>query len=84
MEWFQANHMKANSEKFQVMFLNKNDITRNQPLVIDNECIRSLSSINVLGIGIDKNLNFSIYLDDVYNQTSKQINALKRIKHYFG
>ena len=82
MEWFQANHMKANSEKFQVMFLNKNDITSNHTLVINNECTRSLSSINVLGIGIDKNLNFSIHLDDVCNQTSKQINALKRIKHY--
>lgn len=82
MEWFQANYMKANAEKFQLMFLSKKDTTNNQTLRINDKFIKSSSSINVLGIEIDSKLNFKIHIDDICNQTSKQINALKRIKHY--
>ena len=82
MEWFQANYMKANAEKFQLMFLSKQDTTNNQTLRINDKFIKSSSSINVLGIEIASKLNFKIHIDDICNHTSKQINALKRIKHY--
>jgi len=81
-EWFHANYMKANSDKFQIMFLSKQDITKDETLLLQNELIKASSSINVLGVEIDNQLNFNNHINNLCSQTSKQINALKRIKQH--
>ena len=82
MEWFEQNNMKANASKFQLMYLNrKNDLT-DSTIMIGNTKIQASSSIDILGVEIDKQLNFKGHIDEICCQTGKQINALKRIKHH--
>ena len=83
MKWFQFNNMKANADKFQLMFLSRNHSNNEITINIGNYSIQSSSSITILGVEFDNNLNFANHTDELCKQTSKQINALKRIKNYF-
>ena len=81
MTWFCSNNMKANADKFQLMFISKNDITENLHLNINDKLVYSSLSIDILGVEIDNKLNFNICIDNICKKASKQINTLKRIKH---
>ena len=76
LQWFQLNLMKANAEKFQLMVLGRN--TELSQLSIMDGAVKASSSIIVLGVELDENLNFKNHINNVCNKTSKQINALKR------
>ena len=83
MKWFEKNSMKANANKFQLMFLSRNkDVGYENKLTVDNIDITSSDSIHILGVELDKNLKFNRHTDEICSQAGKQINALKRIKHY--
>ena len=64
------------------MILNEGCITYNQVLRIRNNYISSNTSINELGLEIDNRINCNLLINELCNQASKQINALKRMKHY--
>jgi hypothetical protein len=81
MQWFQSNNMKANAEKFQLMFLSRHQSYLDLTLEVANCIIEASSSINILGVEFDNKLNFANHIDELCCQTSKQINALKRMKH---
>ena len=81
IDWFKLNKMKANAEKFQVMFLNRHESVVNKELIVNGTEIKSTKSINILGIELDNDLSFDLHINDICNQTGKQVNALKRIKH---
>ena len=84
MKWFEVNSMKANASKFQLMFLKRNpqNPVENETIKIGDSEIKASRSINILGVEIDKDLKFNLHIDEICGQTSKQINALKRIRHY--
>ena len=82
MKWFNENGMKANAEKFQLMFLNRNMSYSEQSLEFHDCVIRATSRINILGIEFDDKIKFESHIDEICNQTSKQVNALKRMKHH--
>ena len=82
MQWFESNNMKANADKFQLMFLNRHNAYLDKPLQINMCTIRASSNITILGVEIDNKLNFESHINEICNKTSKQINALKRMKHF--
>ena len=83
MKWFDMNSMKANANKFQLMFLSRNkDMRLENKITLNNIDITSSESINILGVELDMNLKFNKHIDGICSQAGKQINALKRIKHY--
>ena len=82
MEWFKSNNMKANANKFQLMYISRNGQIENETLNLGDELINSSQSINVLGVEIDRQLKFNLHIDEICGQTGKQVNALKRIRHY--
>jgi len=84
MEWFERNNMKANANKFQVMFLSRNNKVKNQSITIDGIEIKASQSIVILGVELDRELRFNSHIDAICSQTGKQINALKRMKHYLN
>jgi len=84
MEWFERNNMKANASKFQVMFLSRNSDTNNQSISIDGIEIKTSQSIVILGVELDRELKFNAQIDAICSQIGKQINALKRMKHYLN
>ena len=82
MKWFEMNNMKANANKFQLMFLTRTKSLINNIIKVGQTEIKSSKTINILGIELDNNLKFNLHIDEVCSQTGKQVNALKRIKHY--
>jgi hypothetical protein len=84
MKWFEINSMKANASKFQLMYLTRSNqnMIGNDTLRIGDAEIKPAQSVNILGVEIDKDLKFNMHIDEVCRQTGKQINALKRIRHY--
>ena len=82
MQWFTKNSMRANASNFQVMFLCKNIDLNNNVIKVNDTNIEASNSINILGIELDKDLKFQLQIDNICCQTGKQINALKRIRHY--
>ena len=55
--WFKISSMKANQEKFQFMILSKK-LYQPQKLSIDIFTIDESDEVELLGLNIDKGLNF--------------------------
>ena len=64
LNWFKDNQMVANRGKFQFMILSKNTI--NQSIVINNKTTESSKSKKLLGLTIDKKLNFGIHTNNIF------------------
>ena len=61
IQWFKDNEIVANSSKLQLMFLSKYKNIENN-MSFDRETIKSSDSVELLGITLDKNINFTKYL----------------------
>ena len=79
LKWFKDNQMMNNSGKFQFMILSKNTI--NKLIVIGNKTIVSSKSVKLLGLTIDKKLNFGIHINNICKVPSVKIKSLGRIRN---
>ena len=63
INWFTKNEMIINPDKFQAIILDKkkSNLT-NIPLTVDNQTIKSVPSVELLGIHLDDKLNFNLLL----------------------
>ena len=66
-DWFKKNQMIVNPDKFQVIIIDKKkgDHT-NENVVIDNKQIKTVPSVELLGIQLDDKLNFSPHMANIY------------------
>ena len=73
IEWFKKNKMIVNPDKIQAIILNKksSDLT-NIKFQVDNQVIKSLSSVELLGIQIDEKIDFNLQISKFVNL--RQIN----------
>ena len=73
IEWFKKNKMIVNPDKFQAIVLNKksSDLT-NIKFQVDSQVIKSLSSVELLGIQIEDKLDFNLQISKFVNL--RQIN----------
>ena len=71
------NKMIVNPNKFQAIVLNKklSDLT-NANFQIDNQVIRSVSSVELLGIQIEDKLNSSLHISKICKSATNQLNPL--------
>ena len=84
IEWFTNNGMKANPDKFQFMILSSSSLAPVE-LVLDNStCIISQDCVKVLGITIDKQLNFNEHISLCCTKAARQLNAFARIFKYLN
>ena len=60
--WFKINYMKANPEKFQFMILSQKSY-QPQKLSINTFKINESDEVELLGLTINKGLNFSQHID---------------------
>ena len=60
------NKMIVNPQKFQAIVLNKkrSDLT-NTNFQVDNQVIKSVSSVELLGIQINGKLNFNLHISKI-------------------
>jgi hypothetical protein len=64
--WYKANFLKGNISKYQAMITNKN--SKQLDIKIENQIIKTTEELKLLGVVIDKNLNFSEHnITDINN-----------------
>ena len=61
LNWFQINKMKSNDDKCKLIIAN-HEYTN---LTLGNESIEASSTVELLGIKFDNNLNFNEYVSDL-------------------
>ena len=62
--WFKINSMKKNPEKFQFMILSKKSYEP-QKRSVNTYTIKESDEVELLGLTIDKELNFSKHIDNL-------------------
>ena len=84
-DWFKKNQMIVNPDKFQVIITNtkKRDHT-NENVVIDNKQIKTVPSVELLGIQLDTKLNFSPHISNICKSAANQLNALIRLQKFLS
>ena len=81
LEWFTINEMKPNADKCHLLVANLKDITS---IKLGNEEITNDQSVELLGIKIDNNLNFSEHVTKLCKKGSQKLHALARISKYIS
>ena len=81
IDWFDSNFLHANPNKFQaIIFVN------NKPESIKRSAninVQTTNVIKLLGVYIDKELNFNYHISGLCNKVGKKINALARLSNTF-
>ena len=83
IQWFSENGMKANPNKFQFIVAHRyTDVT--DPIMIGSLSLNPEPHVKLLGITIDKRLNFDFYVNSLCKRAGKQLNVLKRFSNILG
>lgn len=82
IKWFKDNGMQANADKFQFMLVSPRITDAISINICENVTITSEPHVKVLGIIIDRNLNFSEQVSASCKKAARQLNALARISNF--
>jgi hypothetical protein len=81
--WLKLNRLSLNVAKTKIMIFHTPNKSTVQPkLIIDGTEIGHVSSFSLLGIIIDKHLNWSGHINHISKKISKSICILNKLKHY--
>ena len=71
------NKMIVNPAKLQMAVLNKmrSDLT-NTNFQVDNQLVKSVSSVELLGVQIDDKLNFNLLISTLCKSAANQLNQV--------
>jgi ribonuclease P/MRP protein subunit RPP40 len=79
LEWFKLNHMKANPSKFQTISVGA-DKNSKLSVTINNTDIKECDEcVKLVGVYIDKQLNFTKHIKEICIKAGRQLNVLKRL-----
>ena len=78
IDWFRMNEMKLNNDKCHLFLCNHG----NASVTLGREVITTSNSIELLGVKIDNNLNFTDYVTELYKKGNQKFHALSRISSY--
>ena len=85
IKWFKYNKMIVNPEKFQAIILNKKKNNHTQEIIkIGKNVVKVKSSVKLLGVQIDSELNFNLHIANICRSAVNQLNALIRLKNFVG
>ena len=85
IDWFTKNEMIINQDKFQAtIFDKKKSNLTNNPLTIDNQTIKSVLSVELLGIHLDNKLTLNLHISSICRSATNQLNTLIRLKSYLS
>ena len=82
LDWFKINSLKENSENFQLMILSKKSY-QPQKLSVNIFTIDQSDEVELLGLTINKKLNFSKHIDKLCRNAQNKLHALKQISNAF-
>ena len=84
LHWFKTISMKTNPEKFQFMTLSKKSFCKTRKLSVNTFTIDESDEVELLGLTIDKELNFSKHIDKLCRNAQYKLHALRRIRKYLS
>ena len=84
IDWFERNLMKANPDKFTVMFLTPTRAVDDFPeyLLVNDVSIARKNVTKLLGVVLDDKLLYNKHIEQLCAKASRQLNALIRIRRY--
>ena len=80
LKWFRDNEMKSNDDKCHLIVSH----LENEYINIGSEVIESSESVELLGIKIDKSLNFTDHVSGLLKKGNQKLYALARISKYLS
>ena len=80
LDWFRKNEMKPNNDKCHLIVCNVDNVFVN----IGNETIVTSDYVELLGVTIDKNLNFTDHVSKHCKKCNQKLHALARISKYLS
>ena len=79
IKWLKNDEMVANPSKFQLTFLSKyRNIEKNTSF--DGKTIKSSDTIELLGITLNKNINFKRHIQNICRKANNETKVLLRIR----
>ena len=85
IKWFSENKMLVNPGKFKSIVIQKgNQTSKPKQFLIGSDLVEVASSVKLLGIHIDDQLSFNLYISNICKSSSKQLSAVVRLKCFFG
>ena len=85
IKWFKDNKMIINPGKFQAIILDKKKTNHTQETIkTDNKAGKIESSVKLLGIQIDAELDFNLHIANICRRTANQLNPLIRLRKFLG
>ena len=79
LDWFDANYLQANPDKFQFILLHKHKLEYN--VNIRNVILPSEDSVKLLGVHIDYRLDFNKHISETCSKAGRQLSALGRLSN---
>ena len=80
-KWFKENSFEANPVKFQPMLISSRDKTDLKLNVsVDGTMLETAESIKILGVTVDRKLNFNDHVSQMCTKAGRQLNVLQRLK----
>ena len=71
--------MVVNQDEFKAITLDKRKIDHaDERIAADNQQIKFVSSVKLLGLQFDEKLNFNMHIDNICKSAAIQLNALIR------
>ena len=80
LQWFQINEMKSNEDKCHLLVANNTEVS----VTLGNENILASSSVELLGVKIDNNLNFSEHGSKLCKKSNQKLHSLARISKFLN
>ena len=77
IRWFELNHMKVNTSKFQCMVFGKTEGLGD--FVVNENIICPTDEVTLLGITVDSKLNFNSHVSNICIKAGKQVQVLSRL-----
>ena len=86
LNWFKINEMKSNSDKCHLIVAaaNNRTYTSSSFIYLDNEFLENEDSVKLLGVKIDKNLNFNEHVTNLVKKGNQKLHALMRISKFLS
>ena len=78
LNWFRMNEMKPNNDKCHLLVCNQDQLS----VKLGNENIKTDAYVELLGVIIDKNLNFTDHVSELCKKGNQKFHALARISEY--
>ena len=77
-QWFSVNHLQVNAAKTQAMSLGKSQFTYR--FSVEDQIIDIEPTLKILGVTLDKDLNYKPHVDVMLKKAYAKIAALRKIK----